>query len=146
MKKNIVMLGSGLAGSLLSILLVRQGHAVRVYEKRGDPRRQENAGGRSINLALSQRGWKALEAAGVQDEVRRQAIAMRGRMMHSPEGELTFQAYGTAEQAIYSVSRGELNKLLLDRAEQQGVELFFQHVCQSVNLAEGTPTIANLAD
>ena len=145
MKKNIVMLGSGLAGSLLSILLVRQGHAVRVYEKRGDPRRQENAGGRSINLALSQRGWKALEAAGVQDEVRRQAIAMRGRMMHSPEGELTFQAYGTAEQAIYSVSRGELNKLLLDRAEQQGVELFFQHVCQSVNLAEGTPTIANLA-
>ena len=144
MKKNIVILGSGLAGSLLSILLAHQGYAVQVYEKRSDPRRQENEGGRSINLALSRRGWKALAAAGVRDEVMQQAIAMRGRMMHSPKGELTFQAYGTQEQAIYSVSRGELNNLLLNRAEQQGVGLFFRHACESVALEEGKPLITNL--
>ena len=141
----MIILGSGLAGSLLSILLARQGHSVQVYEKRSDPRQQEDAGGRSINLALSRRGWRALEAAGVHNDVRQQAIAMRGRMMHSPEGELTFQAYGTQEQAIYSVSRSELNKLLLNRAQQQGVELFFRHACQSVELAKGKPTITNLA-
>ena len=144
MKKNIVVLGSGLAGSLLSILLSRQGYAVRVYEKRGDPRHEESQGGRSINLALSRRGWKALEAAGVRRDVMQQATAMRGRMMHSHEGQLTFQPYGTEEQAIYSVSRGELNKLLLNRAEAEGVELFFQHPCQSVDLETGTPTIHHL--
>ena len=144
MKKNIVILGSGLAGSLLSILLVRQGYSVQVYEKRGDPRKEKDDGGRSINLALSRRGWKALEAAGVRHDVMQQAIAMRGRMMHSDQGELTFQPYGTQEQAIYSVSRGELNKLLLDRAEDEGAEFFFQHPCRSVDLKTGTPTIHNL--
>ena len=144
MKKNIIILGSGLAGSLLSVLLAQQGHRVRIYEKRPDPRRQENDGGRSINLALSQRGWKALEAAGLREVVREQAIAMRGRMMHSPESELTFQPYGTEEQAIYSVSRGELNKLLLEHAEQQGVSLFFRHACQSVDLEKATPLITDL--
>ena len=145
MKKTITILGSGLAGSLLSILLARQGHTVRVYEKRSDPRRREGGGGRSINLALSRRGWQALEAANLREVVRQQAIAMRGRMMHSPEGDLTFQAYGTDEQAIYSVSRDELNKLLLDQAEQQGVGLFFEHACQSVDLEAGQPNIVNLA-
>ena len=142
--KDIIILGSGLAGSLLSILLAQRGYAVQVYEKRGDPRRQEAAGGRSINLALSRRGWKALEAAGVDEAVREQAIAMRGRMIHDPEGSTALQPYGTAGQAIYSVSRGALNQLLLDEAERHGVQLFFEHPCQSVNLEQAQPLIHDL--
>ncbi len=142
--KDIIILGSGLAGSLLSILLARQGYAVQVYEKRGDPRSQEAAGGRSINLALSRRGWRALEAAGVDDAVREQAIAMRGRMIHDAEGNTTLQPYGTDGQAIYSVSRGALNQLLLSEAERHGVQLFFEHPCQSVNLEQGQPLIHDL--
>ena len=139
-------MGSGLAGSLLSILLARQGYVVQVYEKRSDPRTAEDQSGRSINLALSRRGWKALQAAEVQEEVRQQAIAMQGRIMHSVEGKLTFQAYGTQEQAIYSVARSELNKLLLNKAEYQGVELFFRHACQSVDLEKGRPVVHNLPE
>lgn len=142
--KDIIILGSGLAGSLLSILLAQRGYAVRVYEKRGDPRSQEAAGGRSINLALSRRGWKALEAAGADEAVREQAIAMRGRMIHDPEGNTALQPYGTNGQAIYSVSRGDLNQLLLNEAERQGVQLFFEHPCQSVDLEQGQPLIYNL--
>ena len=142
--RNIVILGSGLAGSLLSILLAKQGYAVQVYEKRGDPRTQEAAGGRSINLALSRRGWRALEAAGVDGAVRQQAIAMRGRMIHDPEGNTALQPYGTDGQAIYSVSRGNLNQLLLTEAEQHGVQLFFEHPCQSVDLERGQPLIQDL--
>ncbi len=142
--KNIIILGSGLAGSLLSILLAKQGYGVQVYEKRGDPRTQAAAGGRSINLALSRRGWKALEAAGVDTAVRKQAIAMRGRMIHDPEGNTALQPYGTDGQAIYSVSRGDLNQLLLNEAEQHGVQLFFEHPCQSVDLERGQPLIQDL--
>ncbi len=142
--KNVIILGSGLAGSLLSILLAQQGYAVRVYEKRPDPRTKEAAGGRSINLALSRRGWKALAAAGIDEQVRQQAIAMRGRMVHNTEGSPALQAYGTDGQAIYSVSRGALNQLLLNEAEQRGVQLFFEHACRSVDLAQGQPLVYNL--
>ncbi len=141
---SVNILGSGLAGSLLSILLAQQGHAVRVYEKRSDPRGEAAAGGRSINLALSRRGWHALEAAGLRDAVAQQAIAMRGRMMHDQAGELTFQPYGTDDQAIYSVSRGQLNERLLDEAERQGAQLFFEHACESVDLAAGVPSIRDI--
>lgn len=144
MKKSILILGSGLAGSLLSILLAQQGYAVQVYEKRSDPRTAEAEGGRSINLALSRRGWRALEGAGLREDVMQQAIAMRGRAIHTTEGKLTFQAYGTAQQAIYSVDRGRLNQLLLNKAAQQGVELFFQHPCLSVDLERGQPVIKDL--
>ena len=139
--KDIIILGSGLAGSLLSILLTKQGYGVQVYEKRSDPRTRAAAGGRSINLALSRRGWKALEAAGVDHQVRQQAIAMRGRMIHNPEGNTALQPYGTGGQAIYSVSRGALNQLLLNEAERHGVQLFFEHPCQSVDLERGQPLI-----
>ena len=142
--KDIIILGSGLAGSLLSILLAKQGYGVQVYEKRSDPRTQAPAGGRSINLALSRRGWKALEAAGVDHQVRQQAIAMRGRMIHDPEGETALQPYGTDGQAIYSVSRDNLNQLLLTKAEQHGVQFFFEHPCQSVDLERGQPIIRDL--
>lgn len=118
---------------------------MQVYEKRSDPRASEAEGGRSINLALSRRGWRALKAAGLYEPVKQQAIAMRGRAIHDPEGKRTFQAYGTAEQAIYSVDRSGLNQLLLEEAEAQGGELFFRHACQSVDLENGRPMIDDLA-
>ena len=86
MKQTICIAGSGLVGSLLALNLARKGHTVRVYERRADPRNSAEEGGRSINLALSDRAWRALEQNGISEEVRRLAIPMRGRMMHSPAG------------------------------------------------------------
>ncbi len=143
MKENIVILGSGLAGSLLSILLAQQGYTVQVYEKRRDPRTAEAEGGRSINLALSQRGWRALEAAGLA-RTRTAAGYRYARAGDPPRGKLTFQAYGTAQQAIYSVDRSGLNQLLLQAAAQQGVNVFFQHACQSVDLEKGRAVIKDI--
>ena len=143
---SVCILGGGLAGSLLSILLAQQGHSVQLFEKRADPRRNAAVGGRSINLALSYRGWQALKKAGVAEAVAQQAIAMRGRMIHSQESELTFQPYGQADQAIYSVSREALNQLLVEEAKQAGVQTFFQHACEGVDLERGVPTIRNLMD
>ena len=143
---SVSILGGGLAGSLLSNLLAQQGHRVQLFEKRADPRQKAAIGGRSINLALSYRGWQALKKAKVSEAVAQQAIAMRGRMIHSQESELTFQPYGQADQAIYSVSREALNQLLVEQAERAGVHTFFQHACEGVNLEPGIPTIRNLAD
>ena len=142
---SVSILGGGLAGSLLSILLAQQGHRVQLFEKRLDPRQNATVSGRSINLALSYRGWQALKKAGVAEAVAQQAIPMRGRMIHSQD-KLTFQPYGQADQAIYSVSRDMLNQLLVEQAEQAGAQIFFQHACERVNLEKGIPTIRNLVD
>ena len=105
-KKKITLIGSGLVGSLLSIYLARRGHTVQLYERRPDLRTNRISAGRSINLALSDRGWRGLDGVGISDEIRKVALPMRGRMMHSVNGELTFQPYGKEGQAINSVSRG----------------------------------------
>jgi kynurenine 3-monooxygenase len=134
MNEAVTILGSGLVGSLLARLLAQRGHAVHVYERRPDPRTSGYMGGRSINLALSDRGWRALELAGVAAQVRELAIPMHGRMMHSEAGQLTFQPYGQAGQSIYSVSRGLLNLALMDAAEQAGASLHFGQPCREVDL------------
>ena len=122
------VIGAGLAGSLMAIFLGRAGHRVRVYERRPDPRTAGAEGGRSINLAISTRGLHALEQVGLKEKVLRDAIPMRGRMIHSPAGELAFQPYGTAGQAINSVSRASLNRMLLEAAEEQAqLEIQFDH-------------------
>ena len=95
-------MGAGLVGSLLSIYLKRRGYEVQVYERRPDLRSTGAAGGRSINLAISDRGWKALAGAGLEEQIRKLAIPMHGRMMHSVEGGLTFQPYGQPGQFINS--------------------------------------------
>ena len=125
-----VVIGAGLVGSLWSIFLSRRGYAVDVYERRADMRAAGYVGGRSINLALSHRGWRGLERAGIADEIRKVAIPMYGRTMHAPDGGLTYQPYGKERDAIYSVSRGGLNCALLDLVEQQpNVRLHFSHRC-----------------
>ena len=134
MSATIHIAGAGLVGSLLARLLAARGYAVTVYERRQDPRKHGFAGGRSINLALSERGWKALEMAGMAEVIRAQALQMRGRMMHSVGGELTFQPYGKEGQAIYSVSRAGLNLALMDAAEALGAKFHFGQRVEEVNI------------
>jgi kynurenine 3-monooxygenase len=113
-KKKITIVGAGLVGSLLSIFLSRRGYKVDLYERRSDMRKAAAYAGRSINLALSDRGWKALEKIGIADEIRKIAIPMYGRCIHNIDGSTQYQAYGKEQQAIYSVSRGGINCKLLE--------------------------------
>ncbi|MEM9673810.1 MAG: NAD(P)/FAD-dependent oxidoreductase [Bacteroidota bacterium] len=145
-KGTMSILGAGLSGALLSTLLAQKNYSVQLYEKRADPRKFGLEEGRSINLALSHRGWQALGQAGLKSKVQEQAIAMRGRMMHSETGDLSFQPYGTEDQAIYSVSRLGLNQLLIDEAERAGAELCFQHRCKEIYLKRGAALIQNLGN
>lgn len=138
--KRITLIGSGLVGSLLSIYLARRGHKVEVFERRPDLRTNRISAGRSINLALSDRGWRGLNGVGISDEIRKVAIPMKGRMMHSVDSKLTYQAYGKGDQAINSVSRGGLNCVLMDLAEKEGVKIHFEHRCTGVALQTATAT------
>ncbi len=133
--ESLTVMGAGLVGSLLSLYLARRGHPVQVFERRADPRRAGFQEGRSINLALSDRGWRALEGVGVADDIRQVGIPMTGRVMHDAQGNLTRQPYGAAGQAIYSVNRGHLNRRLLDLAEAQpAVRLHFNQQCLGIDL------------
>lgn len=125
-------MGAGLVGSMLSVYLKQRGYEVEVFERRPDLRKTGAAGGRSINLALSERGWTALERIGMVDIVKKLAIPMHGRMMHSVSGELTYQAYGKEGEFINSVSRGQLNIELLNRAEEMGVPFHFNQKVESI--------------
>ncbi len=132
----LTVMGAGLVGSLLSLYLARRGHAVQVLERRPDPRRSGFQEGRSINLALSDRGWRALEGVGVAATIREVGIAMTHRVMHDKAGHLTEQPYGQAGQAIYSVNRGHLNRTLLTLAEAEpNVHISFGQQCQHLDLA-----------
>src|SRR4051812_34979844 len=104
---DIAIVGSGLVGSLLAIYLRKQGHTVHVYDRSPDIR-NITFSGRSINLAMSHRGWKALDGAGVGDEVRQIAIPMDKRAIHIGD-DIKFQPYGKEGESIYSISRGVLN-------------------------------------
>ncbi|MFL5312299.1 MAG: FAD-dependent oxidoreductase [Myxococcales bacterium] len=121
MAEPLTIIGAGPVGSLLSLFLARRGHDVRVFERRPDMRRVEIGAGRSINLAISTRGLYALHQVGLDEEVLKQAIPMRGRMVHAASGEQRFLRYGRDDgEFINSMSRGELNKLLMSEAERTG--------------------------
>lgn len=129
MKNNeVTVLGAGLIGSLMSIFLKQQGLDVTVYDKRPDKRKTPyDEGGRSINMALSHRGWRSLEKLGLKDKVLPLAIPMYGRRIHDEHGKTTFTPYGINDQAIYSISRGKFNQLLAEEAEQLGAKFHFDH-------------------
>jgi kynurenine 3-monooxygenase len=130
----ISIVGAGPVGALLSIYLAKQGHVVEVFEKREDPRKTLRAEGRSINIALSHRGLRALKEIGLEDRVKTIAIPMKGRMIHNEDQSLSFQPYGEEGQMINSVSRNELNKLLIDEAENKhGVIFHFNTHCDGIN-------------
>ena len=137
--EHISIVGAGLVGSLLSIYLAQKGYSVQVFERRSDPRVGSAERGRSINLALSERGWRALEEVGMAEEIRKQAIPMRGRMIHDLEGNLNFQPYGKDDQAIYSVSRSNLNLSLIQKAASfPHVEFHFETRCNDLDLRQKT--------
>lgn len=140
---TIAILGAGLVGSLLSIFLARRGYKVTVYERRADMRSEEIEGGKSINLALSNRGWLPLTQAGIIDVVKDMIIPMIGRMMHDVSGELTFQHYGKEGQAINSISRVGLNAILMDKAEEEGVDIHFKHQCFDIDVFHNTVRLRN---
>jgi kynurenine 3-monooxygenase len=138
--KKIIIVGGGLAGSLLSIYLAKQGFEIVVYEKQPDMRIAGYVGGRSINLALSPRGILPLQEVEVFDKIKEIALPMKGRLMHSIDGKKTFQPYGKDQdkEFINSVSRGELNKLLVLAAEEtKKVSFRFNTECTGINLDSG---------
>ncbi len=139
--EKIAIVGAGLVGSLQAILLAKKGYNVSVFERRSDLRKAELIAGRSINLALSDRGWKALELAGIAQDIREIAIPMYKRCMHALDGTLSYQPYGKEDQAIYSVSRGGLNQKLMNLADNYpSIEYYFNKKCLDVDLKTNTLT------
>jgi kynurenine 3-monooxygenase len=133
MKKEITIIGAGLVGSLLSIYLSRRGYKVKVYERRPDMRKEQLSAGRSINLALSDRGLLALEKVGLAEEVIDISIPMTGRYIHNLDGTTAFQPYGKEGQYINSVSRTALNMKLMDMAEKNGIDISFNQKCVAID-------------
>lgn len=134
-KPVITVAGGGLVGSLLSLILARNGFSVEMFERRADSRKHEIGAGRSINLAISTRGIHALEKVGLDKQVLQYAIPMRGRMIHSKNGDLSLQPYGISDaQCINSISRQILNKILLEHAEAtQKVRIHFNSKAANVD-------------
>ncbi|MEM6542769.1 MAG: NAD(P)/FAD-dependent oxidoreductase [Bacteroidota bacterium] len=135
--KNIAVIGSGLVGSLLSIYLRRLGHQVTIFDRRPDIRTIKFSG-RSINLAMSNRGWKALREVGLEKTVQEIAIPLYQRAMHVNAQPVYFQKYGKEGEAIWSISRGNLNKKMIDLAEKAGATFRFDEKVWDVNLPEAT--------
>jgi kynurenine 3-monooxygenase len=138
MPAKFVLIGSGLAGGLLAAYLGRRGYDVDLYERRADPREGNIVGGRSINLAISTRGIHALEQIGIADEALRQAIPMRGRMIHDKSGALHFAPYDVdPKKCINSIGRASLNTTVIEAAQRYpSVRVHFDHKCTDVDLAE----------
>lgn len=142
MTDDIAVVGAGLTGCLLSYYLARRGHRVALYERRADPRKAGTERGRSINLAISERGLDALRRVGLEHRVMAGALPMRGRMVHPVAGEATLQPYSAdGTRAINSISRGALNSTLLDAAESEpGVTVHFEHTLTDLDIAAGALT------
>jgi kynurenine 3-monooxygenase len=138
-RNKITLIGAGPAGSLLAIYLAKRGFAVEIYERRPDMRQVEIGAGRSINLAISTRGIHALREVGVLDSIMKIAVPMKGRMMHSIAGELTFQPYGKDEtEVIYAVLRNELSMALMNEAEKYpNVKIHFNERCTGMDFRTG---------
>ena len=137
--QSITIIGAGLAGSLLATLLAQRGWQVEVFERRGDPRLHGYAGGRSINLALAERGLHALRQAGADGGVLAQAVMMRGRMVHPLGDAPELQRYGRDDsEVIWSINRGELNIVLIEAAEAAGAVLHFDRRLDRVDFDRGT--------
>jgi len=132
--KDVTIVGGGLVGSMLACFFSKGGYKVDVYERRSDPRVNNAERGRSINLALSDRGWRALEKVGLAEKVRPIAIPMKGRMIHNLDGSTVFVPYGEENQAIYSVSRGDLNKIMITEADEfPNTEFYFKQRCEGID-------------
>jgi len=135
-KEKILIVGAGLCGSMLALRMAQRGYQVVVYESRSDLRKSDISAGRSINLALSNRGLKALRMAGVEEKARELCIPMKGRLMHDAASN-TFESNYSGRQGefINSISRGDLNGLLLTEAEKySNVKIHFNTRCLEIDI------------
>ena len=135
--KKIAVVGSGLVGTLLAIYLKKLGHTVHVFDRSPDIRTVEFSG-RSINLVMSDRGWKAMKDVGLEQEIQKIGIPVDKRAIHLKDGKLNYQYYGKEGEAIFSLSRGVLNRRMIDLAEEAGAEFFFNRKIWDVSLATAT--------
>jgi kynurenine 3-monooxygenase len=143
--EKILVAGAGLVGSLLSIYLARLGHHVQIFDRYPDFRESEAPGGKSINLTLCQRGFAALDRVGVGDRVRSISVPCYGRVIHHADGTVEYQPYGTHREAIYSVSRNHLNRVLLGLAlEQPTLECYFKKKILEVDITLPALTLRDL--
>ena len=142
-KAPVIIVGAGLAGSLMAIYLAQKGLAVEMFESRPDMRKTDISAGRSINLALSDRGILPLQEVGVEQKVLAEAVTMPGRMLHAKDGSLKFAPYGKDDsQYINSISRGGLNQLLMTEAEAyEHVNIHFNQRCIDVNFDDNSITV-----
>ncbi|MCX6186032.1 MAG: NAD(P)/FAD-dependent oxidoreductase [Bacteroidetes bacterium] len=141
MSERINIIGGGLSGSLMAIYMAKRGFEVNLFERRPDMRKNKISAGKSINLALSTRGLRALEKVGLDKEILADAIPMYGRMIHSKTGETSYQPYGKEGQAINSVSRGRLNIRLLELADEfKNITLHFNTKCVDVDVDKSVAT------
>lgn len=138
--KKIAIVGAGLVGSLLAIYLKRRGHVVHVFDRSPDIR-TINFSGRSINLVLSNRGVKALQDVGLEKEILDIGIPVEKRCIHTDANIINYQFYGNDGEVIYSLSRGKLNKKMVDLAEKEGVEFFFNEKVWDVDLTTAAISI-----
>jgi len=146
MPREMTIVGAGLVGALLGTLLAQRGFAVTLFERRPDPRKFGFLGGRSINLALAERGWHGLHLAGLAETLRPLAVMMRGRMVHALDGTTNLQRYGRDDsEVIWSINRGSLNMALLDAAEAAGARLHFDRRLASVDWPTSTLHFADEA-
>jgi len=142
--KEATIIGAGLVGSLWAVYLAKAGYKVQIFERRPDMRLTKMSAGKSINLATSYRGWKALDEVGIGDEIRKIAIPMHGRTIHNLDSTLAYQPYGTEGQAIYSVSRGEINAKLMSIAEENlATKIHFNEECINVDYDKGITYFKN---
>lgn len=141
---QVTIVGAGLVGSLLSIYLTRRGYDVTVYEGRPDVRSEKAGAGRSINLVITSRGLRALRQVDLEHKTSELIVSVAGRMLHAPDGELTSQPYGRDEsESNHSISRAELNRLLISEAEQRGVRFCFQRKLIGADFDAGRLTLAD---
>lgn len=144
-KENILIIGAGLCGSLLALRLGQRGYKVRVMELRPDLRTVDISAGRSINLAFSNRGIKAMKMVGIEDKVMKLCIPMHGRMLHDRDGNSKLSKYsGRDGEYINSISRELLTGLLMDEAEAlENVSIEFNRKCNNVDFESNTAHFTN---
>lgn len=135
--KKVAVVGAGLVGTLVAVYLKRAGHTVHVYDRSPDIRSVEFTG-RSINLVMSDRGWRALEKLGLENEIKKIGIPVDKRAIHIGNEPLNYQYYGKEGEAIFSLSRGILNRKMVDLAEKEGVNFHFESKIWDVSLETAT--------
>lgn len=138
-KKEILIVGAGLVGPILSLFLAKRNYSCTIIEGRNDMRLQKVSHGRSINLAISERGLHALNQVGIKESILKEAIPLKGRLIHNVNEETSFQQYGqNKNEVIYSISRSKLNNFLLSSSEKTGkVKIFFNEKCLDADLIAG---------